>query len=95
MLRFDKATYSSLLFKVILSVRLSNSLRGSDDLLFLEFINKVSILFYNFTEFILLLNSLLVISFSQYKKYIIRLISFSKFTDALPAFTCAPAIGNP
>ena len=34
MLRFDKATYSSLLFKFILSERLSNSLLGSDVLLF-------------------------------------------------------------
>ena len=34
MLRLDKATYLSLLFKFILSERLSNSLRGSDALLF-------------------------------------------------------------
>ena len=37
MLRFDKATYLPLLFKFILSVRLSDSLRGPDILLFLEF----------------------------------------------------------
>ena len=30
MLRFDKATYLSVLFKFILSVKLSNSLWGSD-----------------------------------------------------------------
>ena len=52
MLRFDKATYLSLRFKFILSERLSNSLRRSDVLLFSEFINRVSILFYNFIEFI-------------------------------------------
>ena len=34
--------------------------------------------------------------FAQYKKYIICLISHSKskFSDVLPAFTCARAIGN-
>ena len=34
MLRFDKATYLSLLFKFILPERLSNNLCGSDVLLF-------------------------------------------------------------
>ena len=53
MLEFDKATYLSLHLKFILSVRLGNSLWGSDALLFLEFINMVSILFYKFTEFII------------------------------------------
>ena len=48
MLRFDKATYLSLLFKFILYVRLSNSLWGWDVTLFLEFMNIVSIMFYNF-----------------------------------------------
>ena len=38
MLRFDKATYLPLPFKFILSERLSNSLWGSDALLFPEFI---------------------------------------------------------
>ena len=74
MLRFDKATYLSLLFKFILSLRLSNNL--------------------NFIEFIILLYTFLVISFSQYKEYMICLISFSKFSDVLPTFTCAIAIGN-
>ena len=51
--------------------------------------------FYNFIiEFIMLLYTVLVISFSQYKEYIICLISFSKFSDVLPAFSCARAIGN-
>ena len=36
----------------------------------------------------------LVISFAQYKEYVICLISFSKFSDVLLAFTCARAIGN-
>ena len=43
MLRFDKATYVSLVLKFILSIRLSNSLWGSDVLLILEFINIVFI----------------------------------------------------
>ena len=43
MLRFDKATHLSL-FKFYLSERLSNSLWGSAFLLFLEFINIVSVL---------------------------------------------------
>ena len=51
MLRFDKATYLSLLFKFILSERLSNSLYSSDVLLFSEFINIVPILYYTFIEF--------------------------------------------
>ena len=68
--------------------------KESDVLLFLEFINIVSILFYNFIEFIILLYTFLVISFARYKEYMICLISFSKFSDVLPAFTCASAIGN-
>ena len=42
MLRFDKARYLLLLFKFILSERLSNSLWKSDVPLFLEFINIVN-----------------------------------------------------
>ena len=41
MLRFDKAIYLSFLLKSILSVRLSNSLGGSDILLLLEFLSIV------------------------------------------------------
>ena len=87
MLRFDKATYLSILFKFNLSVRLSNSL-------FLELMNIVSILFHNFMEFIILLYTFLVNSFARYKKCMICLISFSKFSDVLPACTCARPIGN-
>ena len=94
MLRFDKATYLSVLFKSILCERLSNSLCGSDILLFSEFIKIVSILFYNFIEFVILLYTFLVISFARYREYIICLISFSKFSDVLPVFTCAIAIRN-
>ena len=35
----------------------------------------------------------LVISFAWYKEYIMWRISFSKFSDVLPAFTCGSAIG--
>ena len=73
---------------------LSNNLWGSDDLLFLEFINMVSILYYTFIEFIIVLYHFLVISFAWYKQYMIWRISFNKVSDALPAFTCAGAIGN-
>ena len=66
----------------------------SSVLLFSEFINIVSILFYNVIEFIILLYTSLVTSFSRYKEYIISLISFCKFLDVLPTFTCARAIGN-
>ena len=79
MLRFDKATDLSLVFKFILPERLSNRLWGQDVLLFLEFINIVFLLFYNFIEFIMLLYTLLVISLAQYKEYIICLISFSNY----------------
>ena len=89
MLRFDKAIYLSLLFEFISSLRLNNSLQGSVVPLFLEFINIISILFYNFIEFILLLYTVLVISLARYIEYIICLISFSKFTDVLPDFICA------
>ena len=54
----------------------------------LEFTNIVSTLFYNFIEFIILLYTYLVFSFARYKEYIICLISFSKFSDVLPAFIC-------
>ena len=68
--------------------RMSSSLRKCDILLFSELINIVSILFYKFIEFIIMLYTFLVISFAGYKEYIISLISFSKFSDVLPAFTC-------
>ena len=94
MLRFYNATYLSLLLKLILSERFSNSLCGPDILLFSEFINMVCILFYKFIEFIILLYNFLVIFFSRCKEYEISLIPFSKFSDVLPAFTCARAIAN-
>ena len=43
MLGFDKATYITLLFQFTLSIRLINSLSGSDVLLLLKFMNIVSI----------------------------------------------------
>ena len=67
MLRFDKATYLSLLFKFILSERLSNSLSGSDVLLHSEFIDIVSIVVYNFIEFIILLYNFLEFLFLDTK----------------------------
>ena len=96
MLRFDKATCLLLLYKLlfILSGRLSISVWGSDILLFAEFINIVSILYYIFIEFIILLYTFLVIYFAEYKEYMIWWIWFSKFSAALPAFTCASATGN-
>ena len=42
----------------------------------------------------MLLYTFLVISFARYREYIICLISFSKFSDVLPAFTCTSDIGN-
>ena len=85
MLRFDKTIYLYFVLKSILSVRLSNSLWGSDVLLFYEFVN---------IEFIILLYTFLVISFAWCEEYMTFLISFSKFSDVLPAFTCAKAIDN-
>ena len=63
-------------------------------ILFLEFINAVSILLHNFIEFIILLYIFLVISFAWYKEYINFLILHSKFSDILRAFTCVRTIGN-
>ena len=94
MLRFDEATYLSLLFKFILSVRFSNNLLGSNVPLLLGFMNIVSILFYNFIEFIILMYTFSVIFFFLIQKYMICLISFSKLSDVLTAFTCAKTIGN-
>ena len=42
----------------------------------------------------MLLYTFLIIYFAQYKEYIICLILFSKFSDVLPVFTCARAIGS-
>ena len=82
MLRFDKPTYLSFLFKFILFERLSKSLWGSSVLLFPDFINIVPILFYNFVEFIILLYTFLVISFTlnkEFKKFWFHLVSFQMF----------------
>ena len=85
-----KKTY---IYNVFLSERLSNSLCRSDVLPFSEFINILSILHYIFIKFIILLWTFLVISFAQYKECIIWRISYSKFSDVLPAFICASASG--
>ena len=61
---------------------------------FSEFINVMSIFYYTFIEFIILLYAFLVISFIRYKEYIIWQISLSKFSDVLPAFICERAIDN-
>ena len=71
MLRLDKATYLSSLFKFFLSERLSNNQSRSDALLFSEFINIAPILHYTFIEFIILLYTFLVIVFASYEEYII------------------------
>ena len=76
MLRFDKAIYLSFLLKPISSERLSNSLWGSDVLLFLEFLDIVFILYYIFIKLIILLYIFSVISFARYNEYFICLISF-------------------
>ena len=54
MLIFDKGTILSLLFKLTLSEILSISLCGSEDLLFSECMNTVSILYCVYIEFITL-----------------------------------------
>ena len=92
MLRLDKTTYLSLPLRFILPERLHNSLGGSDVLLFSEFINMVSILYYNFIEFIRLLYTFLAISFGEQKEYMVFQISVSKFLDVLPAFTGVKAM---
>ena len=67
---------------------------GLDVLLFSEFLNLVSILYYNFIESIVLLHTFLVIEFAWYKEYMSWCISFSKFSDVLPDFTCTSAIDS-
>ena len=80
--------------KSILPERLNNSLWQSYVLLFSEFANIVSILFYIFIEFIILLHTFLVISFAKYKEDIIWRISFIKPPNLFPGFIWARAIGN-
>ena len=92
MLRFDNTTYLSLLLKSILHERLGNSQWGLDVLLCIEFINIVSILYYNFNEFSILLYTFLVNYFARYKEYMVWRISFSQFPDVLAAFNYARAI---
>ena len=94
MLRFNKAAYLSPIFNSSLSERLSNNLWGSDVLLFLEFLNKVFILFYNFIDLIILLYTFLVLSFARYKEYTIWHILFIKFPDVLPVFTSAKELNS-
>ena len=53
--RFGKTIYLSFLLKSILSERLGSNLCESEVLLFSEFVNIVSILYYIYTEFIVLL----------------------------------------
>ena len=65
----------------------------SEVLLFSD-INEVSIFYYKCIEFIMCLYTFLVISFARYKKYVVYLISFSKFSDISPTFTCVSAVDN-
>ena len=85
MVMFDKVTNLSLLVRFILSARLSYR---SDILLFPEFITIVSILYYSFMEFFILLYTFLVTFFARHKECMVCLVSFSKFSGVLPAFTC-------
>ena len=97
MLTLGKARYLSFFLKLILFGSLSNNLWGSDILLFLEleFLEKgIHFCIILLIEYVLLLYTVLVISFARYKKYMICLISFSKLSDVLPIFTCARTIGN-
>ena len=83
MLRLDKATYLSLIFRYILSERLSNSLWESKELLFLLCLYWIHyIVAYFFRKF-----------FPWCKKCFICLILFIKFSDVL-VLLCASAIGN-
>ena len=72
---------------------LKDSKWGSAALLFPELMNIVLILFYNLVVFIILLYTFLVTLFFE-TFCLICVTSFSKFSDVLPAFTCASAIGN-
>ena len=94
MLKICQETYLLLLFKIILSGRLSNCLWRLGVSLFWEFINIVSTLYYNCIKLVMLLYSFLVIYFSRYKEYIIWMISFSKFSDVLLGSTYLSAISN-
>ena len=78
-----------ILFKSILSEKMSTSLWGSDVLLFSEFINIVSILFYMFIEFILLLYTFLVISFARYRFHLADFQMYYLLLLAQFVFTCA------
>ena len=55
-------------------------------------VHKYSIQFY--IDLIMLLYTFLVTYFDWYKEKIICLISLNTFSELLPAFTCARAIGN-
>ena len=49
---------------------------------------------YNFKKLSRSLYTFLIVSFARYRKYMIFLNLFSKFSDALFAFTCVSTIGN-
>ena len=51
-------------------------------------------MYYTFVEFIMSLYNILINYFAWYKAYMIWRTSFNKFSDVLPAFTRASAIGN-
>ena len=68
---FDKAVDLSLLLKFNSSAKLSNSLYGSYPLIFWESKNIASNLYNAFVQFIILLYTLLLISFARYKEHMI------------------------
>ena len=89
----------SFLFKIILSLKSSNSLWGADALLFLEFLNIVFVsvlqLYWNHCVVIYFFsNFIFSIQIIFYLIFCYKNILFSKFSDVLHAFDCARAIGN-
>ena len=92
MQRFYKAILFSPLLKSNLSVNLSIKTWSRSFNVFR--VHKYSTHFYNCIDLIMLLYKFLVISFDWYKEQTICLILFNNFSELLPAFTCATAIGN-
>ena len=80
------------MIELLFSERWSNSLWGSDILLFSEFINVTSTLFHNFIDYVVIYFSSNF--FSSIQRIYDLTVSFIKFSDVLAAFTCTSAVGN-
>ena len=89
MLKFDKAIYSAFVFKFVFSERLSINISQTEVLLFLEFINIISIFALQLSLIPYIFIYISAFSFAWWKEYTTWSVWFHKFSDVFSDFIIA------